>query len=71
MGRQLVAMGMGMGIMPGSKHGFCLRVVGQVRLLMGFRMVLFILLVALLVLAGVRPDVGLRIMGVFFGFVSW
>jgi len=28
MGRELIAMEMGMGIVPGRKHRFCLRVVG-------------------------------------------
>ena len=71
MGRQLVAMGMGMGIVPGRKRRFCLRVVGRMRLRKGLRVVLFFIVVALLVLAGVRSDVGLRIPGTLSGVVSW
>lgn len=48
--REFVAMGMGMGVMPGRKHGFCLRVVGCMRSIR--RVVLFSLSVALLVLPG-------------------
>ncbi len=63
MGRQLVAVGVGMGIMPGSERRFYLRVVGRVRLRMGLRVVQGLLVVALLVLAGMRPGVGLWIAG--------
>jgi hypothetical protein len=52
MGRQLIAMGMRMGIMPGRKHRFCLRVVGCVGIRMVHGVVLFLLLIAFLVLAG-------------------
>jgi hypothetical protein len=52
MGRQLIAMGMGMGIMPGRKRRFYLRVVGCV----GIRMIngggMFLLVVTYFVLAG-------------------
>ena len=51
MGRQLIAMGMGMGIMPWRKCWLCLRVVGQVWLLVIHRVVTGITLVAFLVLA--------------------
>ncbi len=53
MGRQLIAMGMGMGIMPGLKGRSGLRVVGRVgmRVIHGVVPVLF--LVTLLVLAGI------------------
>jgi hypothetical protein len=52
MGRQLIAMGMGMGIMPGSKRRLWLRVVSCVRKGMIHGVVLFPLNVAFLVLAG-------------------
>ena len=52
MGRQLIAMGMGVGIMPGRKRRFGLRVVGCVGIGMIHGVVLFPLIVALLVLAG-------------------
>jgi hypothetical protein len=52
MGRQFIAVGMGMGIMPGRKHRFCLRVVGRVGIGMVHGVVLFPLIVAFLVLAG-------------------
>jgi len=70
-GRQLVAVEMGMGIMPGSERRFCLRVVGRVRLRVGFRVVPGLIIVALLVLAGMCPDMGLRVSEVLFRFVSW
>jgi len=50
MGRELIAMGMGMGIMPGGKHRFCLRVVGCMGSICG--VVQFSFSVALLVLPG-------------------
>lgn len=53
MGLQLIAVGMGMGIMPGRKGRFWLRVMGWMRLRVNHRMVLRILVVALLVIAGV------------------
>lgn len=70
MGWQLIAMRVGMGIMPRSKGRLGLRVVSRVgmRVIHGVVPVLF--LVALLVLAGLRPDMGLRITGVWSGFVS-
>lgn len=71
MGRQLVSVGMGMGIMPGREGCFSLRVVGRTGLRMGLRMVQGLLIVAFLVLAGVRSGVGLRITGVLFGVVPW
>ena len=64
MGRQLIAMGMGMGIMPWRQRRFGLRVVGRVRIRMIHGMVMFLLLMTFLVLAGKRPEVGLRITGV-------
>jgi hypothetical protein len=64
MGRQLIAMGMGMGIMPGRKGRLGLRVVGRVGMRMIHGVVMVLLIVAVLVLAGVRPGVGLRITGV-------
>jgi hypothetical protein len=52
MGRQLISMGMGMGIMPGREGWFYLRMVGRVgmRMIHGMMPVLFI--VSLHVLAG-------------------
>jgi hypothetical protein len=69
-GRQLIAMGVGMGIMPGRKRRFCLRVMGCVGRKMIRGVVLFPLIIAFLILAGLRPEVGLRVMGMFSGFVS-
>lgn len=48
--RELIAMGMGMGIMPGRKHRFCLRVVGGMGSVRG--VVPFSFRVAFLVLPG-------------------
>jgi hypothetical protein len=64
-------MGMGMGIMPGGKGRFGLRVMGRMRVRVIHGVVMFLFLMTFLVLAGVRPEVGLRVMGVFSGFVSW
>jgi hypothetical protein len=60
MGRQLVTMRMGMGIVPGREGRFCLRMVGRVgmRMIQGVVLVLFD--VALLVLAGMRGKMFLR-----------
>ena len=52
MSRQFIAMGMGMGIMPGRKGWFWLGVVGRVGMRMIHRVVMFLLIVAFLVLAG-------------------
>ena len=71
MGRQLIAMGMGMGIMPGSKHRFCLRMVIRVGIRLAHGVMLFSLNVAFLVLAVMRPRMRLRVTGVGFRFVSW
>jgi hypothetical protein len=49
MGRQFVAMGVGVGIMPGRERRFCLRAVGCVGRIHG--VVVFPLNVAFLVLA--------------------
>jgi hypothetical protein len=70
MGRQFITMGMGMGIMPWREDVFCLRVVGRVGTRMGHGVVLLLLIVAFFVLAGIRPDAGLRVAGACFGFVS-
>ncbi len=53
MGRQLIAMGMGMSMMPGRKGRFYLRVVGRVGMRMIHGVVMVFLIVAFLVLAGV------------------
>ena len=60
MGRQLVAVRMGMGVVPGREGRFCLRVVGRVgmRVIEGVVPVLFDM--ALLVLAGMRGKMFLR-----------
>jgi hypothetical protein len=52
MGRQLIAMGMGMGIMTGRKRRLWLRVVSCVRIGMIHGVVPFLLIVAFRVLAG-------------------
>ena len=70
MGRQFIPMGVGMGIMPGWEDVFYLRVVGRMGRGMGHGVVLLLLIVAFFVLAGIRPDAGLRVTGVCFGFVS-
>jgi hypothetical protein len=70
MGRQLIAMGMGMGIMPGREGRFSLRVMGRVRIRVIHGMVMFLLIVTFLILAGLRPEVGLQFTGMFSGFVS-
>jgi len=54
--RQLIAMGTGMGIVPGGREGrFDLRVMGRVRIRMIHGVVMFLLIVAFFVLAGMRP----------------
>ena len=60
MGRQLVAMQMGMGVMPGRKGRFCLGMMGRMgmRMILGVMQVLFD--VTLLVLAGMRGKMFLR-----------
>ncbi len=50
-------MGMGMGIVPFGKHRFCLRVVSRVGMRICHRVVLFFLIVAFLVLAGLGSGV--------------
>jgi hypothetical protein len=60
-GRQLIAMGTRMGIMPGRQYWFGLQVMGCVRIGAVHGMVMFLLIVTFLVLAGRRPAVGLRI----------
>jgi hypothetical protein len=69
--RQLIAMGMGMGIMPGRQHRFCLRVVGCMGIRVAHGVMFFFFIMAFPVLAGLRPGLCLRVTGVFFGFVSW
>lgn len=66
MGWQLIAMGMGMGIMPGRKGRFCLRMVGRVGMRVIHGVVQVIILVTFPVLAGLRSGMGLRIPGVGF-----
>jgi len=70
MGRQLITMGMGMGIMTGGQHRSCLRVVGRVGMRVILGVVPVLLIMAFLVLASMRPEVGQRVTGVFFWFVS-
>jgi len=50
--RQLIAMGMGMGIVPGRKCRFYLRVVGCMGIRVCHGVVVFLLMVAFPVLAG-------------------
>jgi hypothetical protein len=58
--RQLIAMGTGMGIVPGGREGrFDLRVMGRMRIQMIHGGVMFLLIVAFFVLAGMRPEEGL------------
>ena len=52
MGWQFITMGMGMGIMPGRKGRFFLRVMGRVRMRMIHRVVFVLLIIAFLVLSG-------------------
>jgi hypothetical protein len=52
MGRELIAMGVGMGIMPGREGRFCLRMVGRAGMRMIHGVVMVLLIVAFLVLAG-------------------
>jgi len=70
MGRQLIAMGMGVGIMPGGEGRFCLRVVGRVGMRVIHGVVQVIFLVTYLVLAGLWPGMGLRIPGTGFWALS-
>jgi hypothetical protein len=51
MGRQLIAMRMGVGIMTGRQHWFCLRVMGRVRIRMIHGVVMLLLIIAFLILA--------------------
>jgi hypothetical protein len=69
--RQLIAMGMGMGIVPGRQRRFYLRVMGCVRVWMIHGVMMFLLIMTSLVLAWLRFGVKLRATCVFFGFVSW
>jgi hypothetical protein len=71
MGRQLVTVGVGMGMMTRREGCTFLRVVGRVgmRMIHGVMTVLFN--VTLLVLAGICPEVGLRIMGMWSWLVPW
>ena len=50
--RQLITMRMGGGIVPGRQRRFCLRVIGRVGIRMIHGVVMFLLIVAFLVLAG-------------------
>lgn len=52
MGRQLIAMGVGMGIVPGGKGRFYQRAVGRVGIRVIHRVVVFLIVVAFLVLPG-------------------
>lgn len=52
MGRQLIAMGMCVGFVPGVQCCFFLRVMGRVRVRVIHGVVMFLLIVAFLVLAG-------------------
>lgn len=70
MGRQFIAMGMGMCIMPGGEGRFCLRVMSRVRLWVIHRVVQVIFLITYLVLAGLWPGVGLWIPGMGFWGLS-
>ena len=70
MSRHLIAMGMGMGVMPGGKSRFFLGVVGRVGMRVTHGVVPVILIVALFVLAGQWPVMGLRIRMMRLGFVS-
>ena len=70
MGRQLITMGMGMGIMPGGESWSDLRVMVRVRIGMAHGVMFFFPIVAFLILAGLQPEMRLRVTGVFFGFVS-
>jgi len=69
--RQLIAMGMGMGIMPGRQCRFCLRVVGCMGIGVAQGVMFFFLIMAIPVLAGLRPGLRLRVADVLFRFVSW
>jgi len=50
--RQLIAMEMGMGIMPGRHRRFCLRVMGCMGIRVAHGVMFFFLIMAFLVLAG-------------------
>ena len=52
---QLIAMGMGMGIVAGRHRRFCLRAVGRMGIRMAHRVMFFFFIVAFLVLAGLGP----------------
>jgi hypothetical protein len=52
MGRQLITMGMGMGIVPVRHRRFCLRVVGCMGIRMAHGVMFSFFIVAFLVLAG-------------------
>jgi hypothetical protein len=67
MRRQLIAMKMGMSIVPGCDRRYCLRFVSRVRIRMAHGVVFFFLLVPVLVLAGRCPGM---LTGVFLWFVS-
>jgi len=56
-------MGMGMGMVPWGKRRFFLRDMGRMGQGVGFRVVLFLFFMALLVLAGLGPEVGLLLPG--------
>ena len=52
MSRQFIAMGMGMGIMPGWEGRLSLRVMGRMGIRVIHRVVVFLLIIAFLILAG-------------------
>jgi hypothetical protein len=51
MGRQLITMGMGMGIMPGRECRLCLSMVRRMGIRMAHGVMFFLLIVTFLVLA--------------------
>jgi hypothetical protein len=68
---QLFPVRVGMGIMPGCKGRFFLRVVGRMRVQVIQRVVLVLFCVAFLVLTWLQCQVVGRIAFRCFGFMSW
>lgn len=65
-GRQIIAMRICVGVMPGRECRFFLRVMRRVRIRMAHGVVFFLLLVAFTVLTSLQPGMCLRVTGAGF-----
>jgi hypothetical protein len=64
--RQIIAVRIGVGVMPGRECRFFLRVMRRMRIRMAHGVVFFLPLVALTVLTSLQPGMCLRVTGVGF-----